>query len=56
MSISSGERAEMSGDYACAQCGEEIHVNRGESVPLCPHCGNGTYQSEFDEVDERPIM
>lgn len=56
MSISSGERADMSGDYVCAQCGEQIHVDRGDSVPLCPHCGNGTYQSQIDDVDESPVV
>lgn len=56
MTLYSGERAEMSGDYMCAQCGEQIHINRGDSIPLCPNCGNGTYQDDMDELDARPSM
>jgi predicted nucleic acid-binding Zn-ribbon protein len=33
------------GTYRCTQCGNTIDVGSTESLPPCPECGNGQWET-----------
>ena len=37
MPAHSGERAQKTGDFHCATCGEKVHVTQGDKIPKCPN-------------------
>ena len=49
MAAHAGEKAEKTGDFHCAKCGQRVHVDRGDRIPKCPHCGNDSYESRTGE-------
>jgi hypothetical protein len=44
-----GEKAQKTGDFHCATCGEKVHVTEGDKIPKCP---NG--HTEFDTRTGEP--
>jgi Zn finger protein HypA/HybF involved in hydrogenase expression len=34
------------GTYACTNCGNTIDVQSTESLPPCPECGNGQWNTQ----------
>lgn len=42
------------GTYSCTNCGNAIDVGSVQSLPPCPNCGNGEWntQSGGDSVDD----
>ena len=34
-----------SGTYQCTQCGNQIDVSSTKSLPPCPSCGNGQWNT-----------
>ncbi|MFW5652607.1 MAG: zinc ribbon-containing protein [Planctomycetota bacterium] len=49
MAAHAGENARKTGDFVCDNCGEKVHVKKGESIPKCPNCGNATYSERRNE-------
>jgi predicted RNA-binding Zn-ribbon protein involved in translation (DUF1610 family) len=41
-----GERIEQGGSFTCDKCHQSVQVGRGESLPVCPSCGNQTFSRE----------
>jgi len=35
-----------SGTYRCTSCGETIDVSSTNSLPPCPKCGNGSWETQ----------
>jgi predicted nucleic acid-binding Zn-ribbon protein len=33
------------GTYKCTNCGNEVQVSSTVSLPPCPNCGNGSYET-----------
>ena len=44
-----GEKAEKTGDFRCEKCRRTTHVEAGETIPKCPHCGNDSDGSRETE-------
>jgi hypothetical protein len=34
-----------SGTYQCTECGNQIEVSSSQSLPPCPSCGNGQWNT-----------
>ena len=34
-----------SGTYRCTSCGHELAISSTKSLPPCPNCGNGEWQT-----------
>lgn len=34
-----------SGTYKCTECGNEIQMSSSKSIPPCPNCGNGSWET-----------
>jgi predicted RNA-binding Zn-ribbon protein involved in translation (DUF1610 family) len=34
-----------SGVYRCTKCGQEVQLGSSKSLPPCPSCGNGEYET-----------
>jgi hypothetical protein len=49
MAAKAGERAQKTGDFHCATCGEKVHVTKGDKIPKC---ANG--HTEFDTRTGEP--
>jgi predicted RNA-binding Zn-ribbon protein involved in translation (DUF1610 family) len=45
-----GEKAQEGGMFHCDRCGNRVRVNKGQSIPKCPNCGNGSYDSRTEET------
>jgi Zn finger protein HypA/HybF involved in hydrogenase expression len=52
MTAHSGDRAERTGGFTCANCGEEVYVTRGDSIPRCPSCGSESYEASDEDKGE----
>ena len=50
MSANSGEQAREGGNFLCAECNRQVHVNKGTRIPKCPECGNDTFDVRTDET------
>jgi DNA-directed RNA polymerase subunit RPC12/RpoP len=44
MKVKAGETAPESGTYKCTRCGYKIQLNKGDTVPVCPKCGNKVFE------------
>jgi DNA-directed RNA polymerase subunit RPC12/RpoP len=44
-----GEKAQKTGVFHCAECGEKVSAKEGEKIPKCP---NG--HTEFDSRTQEP--
>jgi DNA-directed RNA polymerase subunit RPC12/RpoP len=40
MSAQSGEAVAEAGDYRCERCQHPLRLEKGDSLPKCPNCGN----------------
>ena len=40
------------GCYCCCNCGLQIDVNKGDTLPPCPRCSNQTFVKETAENQE----
>jgi hypothetical protein len=42
------------GTYTCTECGYELKVGSTESLPPCPECSNGSWNTETggDSADD----
>ena len=49
MAAKAGERAEETGDFRCERCRQQTHVTKGHQIPVCPNCGNSTYDTRLHE-------
>lgn len=49
MSAHAGEEARKTGDFRCERCRQTTHVQQGQKIPKCPHCGNDTYADRENE-------
>lgn len=49
MSAHAGETARETGDFRCEKCRRLTHVQNGDRIPTCPHCGNDTYDERENE-------
>ncbi len=52
MTAHAGERAEKTGDFHCAKCGEKVYVAKGEKIPKCPK-GHTEFDSRTGEPDTK---
>jgi Zn finger protein HypA/HybF involved in hydrogenase expression len=50
MSANAGEAAEEGGEFRCAHCHEKVRVSKGDKIPKCPKCGNGTFDTRVRET------
>jgi hypothetical protein len=48
MPAKTGERAQRTGTFHCAECGAKVHVNAGEKIPKCPN-GHDTFDRRTEE-------
>lgn len=48
MSAHAGEKAEKSGEFHCAKCGEKVSVKQGHKIPKCPN-GHSEFKSRTNE-------
>jgi Zn finger protein HypA/HybF involved in hydrogenase expression len=48
MVAKTGERAQKTGDFHCADCGATVHVQEGDRIPPCP-CGKNEFASRTGE-------
>jgi DNA-directed RNA polymerase subunit RPC12/RpoP len=44
MKVTAGETAPKTGTYKCLKCGYKLTLNEGDVVPVCPKCGNKTFE------------
>lgn len=44
-----GEKARETGDFRCQNCHARVHVERGQTIPQCPNCGNDTFDVRYHE-------
>ncbi len=44
-----GEKARETGDFRCENCHAQVHVQRGQTIPQCPNCGNNTFDTRLHE-------
>jgi predicted RNA-binding Zn-ribbon protein involved in translation (DUF1610 family) len=47
----SGERAMETGRFFCERCRKSVHVDEGQELPVCPHCGNTSFGARSREPD-----
>lgn len=52
MVAKTGEKAQETGDFHCATCGETVHVKAGDTIPPCP-CGKNEFDSRTGEPGNR---
>jgi DNA-directed RNA polymerase subunit RPC12/RpoP len=43
MTILAGEEVSERGIFYCEQCHREVQVDKGRSIPKCPHCGHDIF-------------
>ncbi|SEK60939.1 zinc ribbon-containing protein [Nonomuraea pusilla] len=43
-----GEAAQETGVFHCTECGEKVHVKKGDKIPKCPN-GHTTFGSRTGE-------
>jgi predicted RNA-binding Zn-ribbon protein involved in translation (DUF1610 family) len=48
MTAKAGERAQQTGDFYCASCGEKVHVTKRDKIPKCPN-GHSNFDSRRNE-------
>ena len=48
MSAHAGEKAQKSGEFHCAKCGEKVSVHEGHKIPECPN-GHSEFKSRTNE-------
>ena len=53
MSEKVGEIARESSDYRCENCHQVARISRGDLIPVCPHCGSGTYDISNPRFERR---
>ncbi|MXQ14788.1 zinc ribbon-containing protein [Microvirga makkahensis] len=53
MAAHAGETARQTGDFRCERCHQQVHVMKGRTIPKCPHCGNGTFDTRYHEPDSK---
>jgi DNA-directed RNA polymerase subunit RPC12/RpoP len=53
MSANAGEKARETGDFRCANCNEQVRVQKGHKIPKCPNCGHGTFDTRYHEPGNR---
>lgn len=53
MAAHAGEKAQEGGEFRCERCHEATRVNKGQTIPKCPHCGNETYDTRRHETSGR---
>jgi DNA-directed RNA polymerase subunit RPC12/RpoP len=49
MTAKAGEKAQKTGEFHCAKCGEKVSVKEGQKIPKCP---NG--HTEFGSRTKEP--
>lgn len=47
--LTPGQRARITGRYACSRCGNTIILNRGNICPPCSHCNRPGVLWALDE-------
>jgi ribosomal protein L37AE/L43A len=52
MSARTGEKAQKTGDFHCAKCGEKVHVKKGDKIPKCPN-GHTEFASRTKEPENK---
>lgn len=52
MAAHAGERAEKTGDFHRATCGDTVHVTQGDKIPKCPN-GHTEFESRTGEPDTK---
>jgi hypothetical protein len=52
MAAKAGERAQKTGDFHCATCGEKVHVTKGDKIPKCPN-GHTEFDTRTGEPDTK---
>lgn len=45
-----GENARETGDFRCEKCHNKVHVTQGDRIPMCPECGNDTFDVRTGET------
>ena len=53
MAAHAGEKAQEGGMFHCQKCNEKVRVNKGATIPKCPHCGGATYDERTEETAGR---
>lgn len=43
--VPAGRSAVSAGTYRCTKCGNQIDVGSSKSLPPCPSCGNGEWET-----------
>jgi DNA-directed RNA polymerase subunit RPC12/RpoP len=43
-----GEKAQKTGDFHCAKCGEKVSAKEGHAIPKCPN-GHTEFKSRTNE-------
>ncbi len=49
MTILAGEEVEKEGMFWCQQCGHELRVDKGQSIPKCVYCGHDIFDNRDSE-------
>jgi hypothetical protein len=48
MTAKAGEKANKTGEFHCATCGEKVSVQEGHKIPKCPN-GHTEFKSRTNE-------